>query len=115
MKFCGKYETPQEIKESSEKLAKELAGDKWAKYRGNKVLVPSEQYEHVKSMQPKKLKNSMKAAEFRQNGNFEKAELLEQMHGSLNRLQKMFKIAGLVVKKQCFQRTCQVSYSKVCG
>ena len=105
MKFCGKYETPQEIKESSEKLAKELAGDKWAKYRGNKVLVPSEQYEHVKKYATEEAqKLHEKAAEFRQNGNFEKAELLEQNARKFEQVAEDVQNSGISSKEAMFLR-----------
>jgi len=48
MKFCGKFGTPDEIQKSSEDLVKKLAGDKWERYRGNKILVPKEQHDIAK-------------------------------------------------------------------
>lgn len=105
MKFCGKYETPQEIKESSKKLAKELAGEKWSKYRGNKVLVPSEQYKHIKKYAAEEAqKLHEKAAEFRQNGNFEKAELLEQNARNFEQVAEDVQNSGISSKEAMFLR-----------
>jgi len=105
MKFCGKFETPQEIKESSEKLAKKLAGDKWAKYRGNKVLVPSEQYEQVKKYATEEAKKLYeKAAKFRQSGNFEKAELLELNAQNFEQVAKDVQNSGISSKDAMFLR-----------
>ncbi|CQR69959.1 hypothetical protein SOV_52340 [Sporomusa ovata DSM 2662] len=105
MKFCGRYETPEEIKQSSENLAKTLAGDKWAKYRGNRVLIPSEQYEHVKKYaidEAQKLHD--KAVEFRQQGNLEKAELLEQNAKKFEQVAEDVQNSGISSKEAMFLR-----------
>ena len=38
MKFCGRFETSEEIQESAKQVVDKLAGPKWERYRGNKVL-----------------------------------------------------------------------------
>lgn len=78
MKFCGAYETPEQIAHSAELLAKKMAGDEWERYRGKPVEIPAEQYEHVKNYaQEEARKLASKAQEFRAIGDIEKAELLE--------------------------------------
>ena len=105
MKFCGRYESPEEIKQSSKKLAKLLAGDKWAKYRGNKVLIPSEQYEHVKKYaQEEAQKLHEKATEFRQHGNLEKAELLEQNAKNFEQVAEDVQNSGISSREAMFLR-----------
>ncbi len=105
IKFCGRYETPQEIQTSSERLAKELAGDKWEKYRGNKVLVPSEQCEQIKKFaKDESQKLHEKAAEYRQNGNFEKADLLDQKAQNFEQVSKDVQDSGISSKEAMFLR-----------
>lgn len=105
IKFCGRYETPEEIKASSENVAKELAGDKWAKYRGNNVLVPSEQYEYIKKYATEEAqKLHEKATEFRQSGNIEKAELLEYKAHNFEQVAKDVQNSGISSKEAMFLR-----------
>lgn len=78
MKFCGGYQTKEEIQKSSEKIVRKLVSKDWDRYRGNKILIPSEQYELAKSYaqdEAEKLFN--KAKELRENGNIEKAKVIE--------------------------------------
>lgn len=105
MKFCGKFDTPEQIQASSKKIAKELASDKWAKYRGNKVLVPSEQYETIKKYAEEEAKKlTKKASEFRKAGNFEKANLLEEKAKIFNQIAKNVTDSGITSKEAIFLR-----------
>lgn len=79
MKFCGRFGSSDEIKESAQNLVERLAGKKWERYRGNKVLIPTEQYSEAKRYAENAYKKCLKQAEeFKNQGNIEKAELLEQ-------------------------------------
>lgn len=79
MKFCGRFGSADEIKESAENLIEKLAGSKWERYCGNKVLVPTEQYSEAKKYAESISEKYIEQAEkFRNQGNIEKASLLEQ-------------------------------------
>jgi len=105
MKFCGKYDASEEIKQSSRELANRLAGDGWDKYRGNKVLVPSEQYDHIKKYAHEEAqKLYQKAEEFRKQGNLEKAELLEKKANAFDQVSKDVTDSGISSKEAMFLR-----------
>lgn len=105
MKFCGKFGTPQEIKKSSEDLVEKMAGDKWERYRGNKVLVPKEQYEIARDYAKDTAdKLSETADKFRSEGNLEKADLLDQKAAKFLQVSKDLENSGITSKEAIFIR-----------
>ncbi|QGG46640.1 hypothetical protein [Heliorestis convoluta] len=79
MKFIGRYESQEEIEKSAQGLVKKLTSKKWDKYRGNKVLVPSEQYELAQKAAQAEAQNLQRQAQhLRQQGHLEKAQHLEK-------------------------------------
>ncbi len=105
VKFCGDYQSAEEVLRSSEKLAKQLAGEKWAKYRGNHVLVPSEQYEHIKqfaSEEATKLREQ--AAKFRLTGDIDKANLLDDKAANFDQVSRDVQDSGISSKEAMFLR-----------
>lgn len=105
MKFCGRYETTEEIIHSSKVLAKKLAGDEWEKYRGNKVLVPSEQYEHIKKYaHGQALKLHEQAKRFRLSGEYDKADSLEIKAQVFDQVSKDVMDSGISSKEAMFIR-----------
>lgn len=105
MKFCGAYESEAQIKESSENLVKKLAGEKWDRYRGNKVLVPSEQAKIAKEYAEKEAKNlTERAKELYENGNLEKAKALEEQAKKYSQTAKDITDSGISSKEAMFLR-----------
>lgn len=105
MKFCGKFGSPEEIKTSSESLVKKLAGDKWEKYRGNKILVPKEQYEVARNYASKTSRKLFEQADkFRSQGNYEKADLLEQKARIYLQVSKDLENSGVTSREAIFIR-----------
>lgn len=106
MKFCGKYETDEQIRKSSENLVKNLTSEKWDRYRGNKVLVPSEQSEiareYAKSESDKFFKQSEK---FKLQGDFEKAKELEDKGQKYLQASKDIVDSQISSKEAMFLRT----------
>lgn len=105
MKFCGGYQTQEQIQKSSEKLVRKLVSKDWDRYRGNKVLVPSEQYELAKKYaQEQSEKLSAKAKEFRTNGNLEKAKMLEDKAKKYRQAAKDITDSGISSREAMFLR-----------
>lgn len=105
MKFCGKYGSEKEIKSSSEKLAKKLAGDKWERYRGNDVLVPEEQYKEIVNYSTQRSKELLtQAKEFRSSGDYDKAIQLEESAKRFEQVSKDVKNSGISSKNAMFLR-----------
>ncbi|WP_442597673.1 hypothetical protein [Neobacillus sp. D3-1R] len=105
MKFCGKFSTPEEIQRSSENLVNKMTGDKWEKYRGNDVLVPKEQYEIAKKYAEDKANSLSKQADkLRSEGNFDKAELLDQKAANYRKVSEDLKDSGITSKEAIFLR-----------
>jgi len=105
MKFCGKFGSPAEIKESSAALVKKLASDKWERYRGNKILVPEEQYEIARDYAKETAKKlSEQANKFRNQGDFEKANLLDQKAAKFLQVSKDLENSGITSKEAIFIR-----------
>lgn len=105
MKFCGKYETPEEINNSAKNLVNKLAGDKWERYRDNKVLIPSEQYEKACEYAKEKSEQYLKQSEkFRQEGNFEKAEILKEKAKTYKQISSDLENSGISSKEAIFLR-----------
>lgn len=105
MKFCGKFGSATEIKESSEALVNKLASDKWERYRGNKILVPKEQYEIAQKYAEDTARGlSEQADKFRSQGNFEKADLLDQKATKFLQVSKDLENSGITSKEAIFIR-----------
>ncbi|MEH7525327.1 hypothetical protein V7149_18945 [Bacillus sp. JJ1503] len=105
MKFCGKFGTPEEIKASSEALVKKMTGDKWERYRGNKVLVPKEQYDIAKKYAEDTAKClTDQADQFRQQGHVEKADLLDQKAQKYLQVSKDLENSGITSEEAIFIR-----------
>ena len=83
MKFCGHFDTPEEITASAKHIVDKLAGPKWERYRGNEVLIPEEHYSEAKAYaESASRKYAEQAKKFRSQGNIEKAELLDSVYMS---------------------------------
>ncbi|MGM0410280.1 MAG: hypothetical protein ACQEQF_05895 [Bacillota bacterium] len=107
MKFCGKYGTPGEIRNSAEKLANKLAktNSEWDKYRGNTINVPSEQYEIIQEYSKNRSKELFKQAQnFKEQGNIKKAELLEKKANNFNQVVKDVEDSGITSEEAMFLR-----------
>lgn len=105
MKFCGKYETDEEINKSAKNLVQKLSGHKWEKYRGNKVLVPSEQYEKACDYAKEKSEEYLKQSEkLIQDGNIEKAEILKQKSKTYKQISNDLENSGISSKEAIFIR-----------
>ncbi|WP_342575219.1 hypothetical protein [Paenibacillus sp. FSL M8-0142] len=105
MKFCGKFGTPEEIRISSENLVDKMSGDKWERYRGNDVLVPKEQFVIAKKYAEDQASSlSEQAEKFRSQGQFDKAELLEQKAEKYRQVSSDLKDSGITSKEAIFLR-----------
>lgn len=105
MKFCGKFGSPTEIKESSEALVHKLASDKWERYRGNKILVPKEQFEVARDYAKETAQKLHEQADkFRSQGNLEKADLLDQKASKFLQVSKDLENSGITSKEAIFIR-----------
>jgi hypothetical protein len=103
MKFCGRFETNEEIMASSERIAKALASDKWAKYRGHEILVPSEQVEHIREYSSNEaIQLHDKALRFKQQGDFKKAEFIENRAYAFEQVSKDVSDSGISSKDAMF-------------
>lgn len=81
IKFVGKYETEADIKHSARTNVDRLAGNgKWAKYRNDDLLVPSEQYQEMRDYASKRSKELLSQADkFEKQGkSLEAAKLREK-------------------------------------
>lgn len=79
MKFCGHFSTPEEIKKSAGNLVEKLASKEWERYRGKKILVPTEQFSEAKKYSENISKKYLEQAkQVRSQGNLEQARLLEE-------------------------------------
>lgn len=105
MKFCGKFGSAVEIKASARHVVDKLASDKWERYRGNKVLIPSEQYDaactYSRDTAAKYLKQ---AARFRQQGDTAKAAMLEQRAQVYQQVSKDLQDSGISSEEAIFLR-----------
>lgn len=105
MKFYGKFETPEEIKKSSEELVRKMTKDDWERYRGNDVLIPKEQYEVAKKYAEDKARElSEQAEKLREQGNIEKADLLDQNAEKYHQVSRDLKDSGITTKEAIFLR-----------
>lgn len=105
MKFCGKYGSKEEIINSAKSLTDKLAGEKWERYRGNDVLVPSEQYEHIKKYAEEKAKDlNSQARKLREQGEFERANLIQKKANNYEQVAKDVKNSGISSKEAMFLR-----------
>ncbi|SFM41798.1 hypothetical protein SAMN03159341_1327 [Paenibacillus sp. 1_12] len=105
MKFCGKFGTTEEIRNSSENLVDKMTGDKWERYRGNDVLVPNEQFEIAKKYAEDKASSlSEQAEKFRNQGQFDKADLLELKAEKYRQVSSDLKDSGITSKEAIFLR-----------
>lgn len=105
MKFYGKFETPEEIKKSSEELVRKMTKDDWERYRGNDVLVPKEQYEIAKKYAEDKARElSEQAEKLRVQGQFDKADLLDQNAEKYRQVSHDLKDSGITTKEAVFLR-----------
>lgn len=78
MKFCGKYNSPAEIQKSAKNVVDKFAGSKFDKYRGQKLLIPSEQYDISLQYARDKASEFRTAAQrFRSSGDLDKAAQLD--------------------------------------
>lgn len=79
--------------------------DKWERYRGNSVLVPSEQYEAAKKYALKTSENYYNQAQrCRQEGNIEKAQMLEERAVRYQQVSKDLTDSGISSKEAIFLR-----------
>lgn len=105
MKFCGKFSTQKEINDSAKFVADRLASDKWERYRGNSVLVPSEQYKAAKKYALKTSENYYNQAQkCRQEGNIEKVQMLEERAVRYQQVSKDLTDSGISSKEAIFLR-----------
>ncbi|MCC0567176.1 hypothetical protein [Brevibacillus borstelensis] len=105
MKFYGKFETPEEIKKSSEELVRKMTKDDWERYRGNDVLVPKEQYEIAKKYAEDKARElSEQAEKLRAQGQYDKADLLDQNAEKYRQVSHDLKDSGITTKEAVFLR-----------
>jgi hypothetical protein len=105
MKFYGKFETPEEIKKSSEELVRKMTKDDWERYRGNDVLIPKEQYEIAKNYAENKARElSEQAEKLRTQGLYEKANLLDQNAEKYRQVSLDLKDSGITTKEAIFLR-----------
>ena len=105
MKFCGGYQTTEQIQNSSENLVKKLASPKWDRYRDNEILIPKEQYEPAKKFAQAKCEELRKQSELqRQNGNYNKAAELEALAEKYNKISENIKDSGITSKEAMFLR-----------
>lgn len=105
MKFCGRYGNEEEIKNSAKALSNKLASEKWERYRGSSVEVPSEQYEYIREYSKQEALNLREQAErFRAQGNLEKANLLEKKADNYEQVYKDVHNSGISSKEAMFLR-----------
>ena len=105
MKFCGKYGTKEEIVSSAKSLTDKLAGENWERYRGNDILVPSEQYEHIKKYAEDKANDlNEQARKLRSQGYFDKAKNLQEKANNYKQVAKDVKNSGISSKEAMFLR-----------
>ncbi|GIO35751.1 hypothetical protein J41TS12_06120 [Paenibacillus antibioticophila] len=105
MKFCGKFSTPEEIRISSENLVDKMTSDKWERYRGNDVLVPKEQFEVAKKYAEDQADRlSEQAEKLKNQGQFDKADLLEQKAERYRQVSDDLKDSGITSKEAIFLR-----------
>ena len=105
MKFCGAYQTKEEIVKSSENTVNKLAGKKWDKYRGHDVLVPKEQYEYAKKYALEQAEILEKQALIeQQKGNIEKAKQLKEQAEKYKQISKDIKNSGISSREAMFLR-----------
>lgn len=105
MKFCGRFETREEIENSAKNVVNKLAGPKWEKYRGNKVLVPKEQYPEAKKYAENMAGNYREQADkYRAAGDFEKAEFLERKADVYRQISFDLQDSGISSKEAIFIR-----------
>jgi len=105
MKFCGRFDTPEEIQASAKHIVDKLAGSKWERYRGNDVLIPEEQYAGAKAYaEATSRKCAEQAKKFRSQGNIEKAELLEQQSDIYKQISLDLKNSHITSREAIFLR-----------
>lgn len=105
MKFCGKFGSIEEINNSSRDLVNKLASDKWERYRGNKILVPEEQFDVAKKYAEETSQNlSQQSQKFREQGNIEKANLLEKKSQIYKQISMDIENSGITSKEAIFLR-----------
>lgn len=105
MKFCGKYSTSEEATKSAQKLARNLAGDKWTRYRGNDVLVPHEQYDEIVRYSSQKSVELFEQAENeRLLGNVDKANIHELKAKRFEQVSIDVEDSGFTSKEAMFLR-----------
>lgn len=105
MKFCGRFETPEEIRDSAKHVVDKLAGSEWERYRGNKVLVPKEQYLEAKRYAEEASKNyQIQAKKYRVAGNVNKADMLEAKAAVYRQVALDLQDSGITSKEAIFFR-----------
>ncbi|OFI05980.1 hypothetical protein CLOACE_13610 [Clostridium acetireducens DSM 10703] len=105
MKFCGAYQTADEIKRRSENLVKKLVHPKWDRYRNNDILIPKEQYSVAKNFAEKKAKELFdESSKQKQLGNLHKSIELEQQAQKYQKVSKNIKDSGITSREAMFLR-----------
>lgn len=105
MKFCGKFGSKDEINDSAKHVVDKLASDKWERYRGNKVLIPSEQYDVAQKYASDTSKKYFEQAEkFREEGNLEKASMFENKAKIYHQISDDLQNSGISSKEAIFIR-----------
>lgn len=105
MKFCGAYETQEQIQKSSENLVKKLMNSKWDRYRDNDILVPKEQYGVAKEFAEKRANELFsESSKQKQLGNSQKATELEAQAKKYQKISENIKDSGITSKEAMFLR-----------
>lgn len=105
MKFCGRFETSEQIQISSKNIVNKLASPKWERYRGNKVLIPKEQYFEAKKYAEDTSKEYQNQADkFRMSGDVEKADMLDKKASVYNQISIDLQDSGITSKEALFLR-----------
>ncbi|MBP1934997.1 hypothetical protein [Ammoniphilus resinae] len=94
MKFRGDAATPEK---SAQQNINKLVGDKeWGKYHDAEITIPSEQYPHAKQYaQQQAEKLSAQADKLRNNGDYAKADMLQEKASRYDQMSKNLKDSGI--------------------
>lgn len=105
MKFCGHFDSPEEIEKSARQIVNKLASPSWERYRGTKVLVPQEQYSIAKSYAESTAEHYAKQAElYYSNGDLTTAKTLQAKSDIYFQVADNLQDSGITSKEAFFLR-----------
>jgi len=100
MKFNGRFSSPEEIQRSSEAVVKKMIGKDWEKYSESPMDLPSEQATLARNYakaEAEKIRKS--AAEHRNKGDLNKANMLEEKAQKFETAEKNIRDSGVNSKE----------------